>query len=162
MSLSERIPINEISSKIKLKKNVDSKGVKQNNYYIKNEISIFKPNTKKKKNNMNKSNDEQNILKNTKSPYFPKIKDEELNNLTYKIAIEVDKRSYCQYYWALLKKKHMILFPFISSRDYNIKVVKISLLLVSFSLYFTINGFFFTDDTMHKVYENNGAYVILL
>ena len=161
MSFSERIPIKEISSKIKLKKSVDSKGVKQNNYYIKNEISIFKPNTKKKNNNMNKSNDEQNILKNTKSPYFPKIKDEELNNLTYKIAIEVDKRSYCQYYWALLKKKHIILFAFVASADYNIRVVKLTLFLVSFSLYFTVNGFFFTDSTMHKVYENNGAFNFL-
>ena len=61
------------------------------------------------------------ILKNTKSPYFPKICDEELSNLEYKIAIEVDKRTYFQYYWSLLKKKHMILFAFIASDDYKCK-----------------------------------------
>ena len=32
---------------------------------------------------------------------------------------------------------------------------------MSFSLYFTINGFFFNDDTMHKVYEDNGSYNFL-
>ena len=55
----------------------------------------------------------------------------------------------------------MILFAFIASDDYNIKTVKISLLLVSFSLYFSVNGFFFSDDTMHKVYENNGVFNFL-
>ena len=36
--------------------------------------------------------------------------------------------------------------------------IKISLLLLSFSLYFTINGFFFNDETMNKINEDNGAY----
>ena len=36
--------------------------------------------------------------------------------------------------------------------------MKVLLFIVSFSLYFTINGFFFSDDTMNKIYEDNGAY----
>ena len=39
--------------------------------------------------------------------------------------------------------------------------VKISLLLLSFSLYFTINGFFFSDATMHKINEDKGVYNFL-
>ena len=39
--------------------------------------------------------------------------------------------------------------------------IKISLLLLSFSLYFTINGFFFSDETMNKINENNGIYDII-
>ena len=39
--------------------------------------------------------------------------------------------------------------------------IKIALFIVSFSLYFTINGFFFSDKTMHKVYEDKGAYNII-
>ena len=35
------------------------------------------------------------------------------------------------------------------------------LFLLSFSLYFTINGFFFSDETMHKIYEDNGNYNII-
>ena len=106
------------------------------------------------------------ILKNIrnlsdKNNYYTKLNnlnDEELNTLSYKKAIELDKRTYFQYYWGLLKKKQLILFAFIVSKDYNIRVVKIALLIVSFSLYFTINGFFFTDSSMHKIYKNNGKF----
>ena len=40
-------------------------------------------------------------------------------------------------------------------------MIKISLFCLSFGLYFTINGFFFTDDTMHKLYEDKGKYNIV-
>ena len=87
--------------------------------------------------------------------------DEELNSLEYEIALIADKRTYFQYYWSLIKKKQIILFTFISSNDYNLFHIKICLLLLSFSLYFTINGFFFTDETMNKIYEDNGYYDII-
>ena len=34
-------------------------------------------------------------------------------------------------------------------------------MLISSSLYFTINGFFFDDRTMHKIYEDKGVYNII-
>ena len=89
------------------------------------------------------------------------LNDQELNNLEYEIAILVDKRTYFQYYWSLLKRKQLILFSFLPSNDYNLFSLKISLFLLSFSLYFTINGFFFSDETMHKIHEDNGAFDIL-
>ena len=93
--------------------------------------------------------------------YIKALNDSELNSLDYELAIQYDKRTYLQYYWSLLKKKQLILFAFIPSNDYNINTIKISLLLLSFSLYFTVNGFFFSDETMHKVYEDNGDLDIL-
>jgi hypothetical protein len=39
--------------------------------------------------------------------------------------------------------------------------LKISLFIVSFSLYFSINAFFFNDNTMHKIYEDKGVYNII-
>ena len=33
--------------------------------------------------------------------------------------------------------------------------------MTCFSLYITINGFFFTDETMHKIYINKGSYNIM-
>ena len=36
----------------------------------------------------------------------------ELNNLQYKEAIEEDKRTFIQYYFALLKTKHLLMFSF--------------------------------------------------
>ena len=89
------------------------------------------------------------------------LNDEELNNLEYEKAIQVDKRTYFQYYYSLLKKKQLILFAFYPANDYNLITVKVSLLLLSFSLYFAINGFFFSDETMNKINEDKGVYNIL-
>ena len=89
------------------------------------------------------------------------LNDQELNSLEYNIAVYIDKRTYFQYYWSLLKKKHLILFTFIPANDYNLFSLKISLFLLSFSLYLTINGFFFTDSTMNKITEDNGNFDIL-
>ena len=101
-----------------------------------------------------KSNKNNNFIKNDK---IISMNDQELNSLDYKNALFYDKRTYFQYYWSLLKKKHMIFFAFIPSNDYNLQYLKISLLLLSFSLSLNINGFFFSDKTMHKIYEDEGV-----
>ena len=77
-----------------------------------------------------------------------------MNNLDYNEAIKIDKRTYFEYYCSLLKRKQLLLFSFFPNNDYNLVELKISLLLLSFSLYFTINGFFFSDETMHKIYKD--------
>ena len=92
--------------------------------------------------------------------YF-KYNDEELNSLSYNKALKYDKRTYLQYYFSLLKKKHIILFWIVPSNDYNLTTLKISLFLLNFSLYFTVNGFFFIDATMHNYFKNNGAFDFL-
>jgi hypothetical protein len=90
-----------------------------------------------------------------------KFNSEELNNLQYEDAIKFDKRTFFQYYISLLKKKHLIFFSFFPTDDYNLTTAKISLFLLSFSLYFTINGFFFSDKTMNKINENKGKLNII-
>jgi len=87
-----------------------------------------------------------------------KYNDYELNNLDYIKAIEIDKRSYLKYYFSLLKRKQLIIFTFYTSDDYNSKILKISLLLFSFALYYTVNALFFNDSTMHKIYEDEGSF----
>ena len=89
------------------------------------------------------------------------LNDEELNSLDYGTAVIIDKRTFLQYYWSLLKKRHLILFAFYPANDYNIMIIKVSFFIISFSLYMTINGFFFSDETMHKVFENNGEFNII-
>ena len=57
-------------------------------------------------NNINptiKAEDKRNYL-------FQNLNDQELNTLEYKSAIQIDKRTYFQYYWALLKKKYFIIY----------------------------------------------------
>ena len=81
-----------------------------------------------------------------------------MNNLSYKEALKLDKRNYCQYYFSLLRTKHIFIFTFFTNTDYNSKIIKIILFLFSFSLYFTVNALFFNDSTLHKIYEDLGRY----
>ena len=99
--------------------------------------------------------------KKKKNENINNLNDEELNNLEYDKALIIDKRTYFQYYWSLLKKKHLLLFTFYPIKDYNLKTIKICLFLFSFSLYFTVNGFFFSDNTMHKIYMDNGKFNLI-
>ena len=92
---------------------------------------------------------------------YNNLNDQELNSLEYETAIVIDKRTYFQYYWSLLKKKQLILFTFFPQQDYNLISIKICLFLISFSLYFTFAAFFFSDETMHKIHKENGVFNII-
>ena len=87
-----------------------------------------------------------------------KCNDYELNNLTYNEAKKFDKRRYTDYYFSLLRIKQIVIFTFYTYNDYNSKMVKICLFLFSFALYFTVNTLFYSDSTMHKIYEDNGKF----
>jgi len=86
-----------------------------------------------------------------------KYNDEELNTLEYELALKYDKRTYWQYYISLLESKHNLIFSFYYN-DYNSKIIKIDLFYIGFAGYYAINGLFFDDDTMHKIYETKGSY----
>ena len=146
-------------AKIKLKKNL-----------IDNLLIYKEKNKKNKLNALNSKNTFFEKIKKNKTKTKTKTKakeykvkyknlnDQELNSLEYKLALKYDKRTYIHYYWSLLKRKQLILFSFIPNNDYNIRTIKIALFLISFSLYFTINGFFFNDKTMRKIYVDKGKY----
>ena len=87
--------------------------------------------------------------------------DRELNSVDYNDALKYDKRTYFQYYLSLLLQKHLILSTFFVINDYNLYTLKTILFLLSFCLYFSVNGFFFSDETMHKIYKERGVYNIL-
>ena len=103
--------------------------------------------------NKNNVKDEIQILELTQG-----LSDQEMNNLEYEVALIIDKRTFLQYYFSLLKKSHILLFTFWPSDDYNLMYMKIVLFIVSFSLYFTINAFFFTDNSMYNIYYNDGQF----
>ena len=81
-----------------------------------------------------------------------------MNNLNYEEAIKIDKRNFMQYYLSLIKTKHVLIFTFYTKSDYNSRIIKIILFFFSFALYCTINALFFTDSTMHKIYEDQGNF----
>ena len=84
--------------------------------------------------------------------------DYELNTLSYEKALEIDKRTYFQFYFSLLKQKHLLIFTFNSNNDYNSKIIKICLFFFSFALYYTVNSLFFNYSTMHKIYQDKGTF----
>ena len=145
---------NGSKTKLNSSKNKSSfKKLNKNNSQIK--FTINKEKEKNKKNKLNKNN---NIKKNSNNHI---LNTQELNSLNYKQAIKLDKRSYFQYYFSLLLKKHLILFSFIPTKDFNIVSLKICLFLIIFSLYFAVNGFFFNDKSMHNIYIDNGSFNIV-
>ena len=83
---------------------------------------------------------------------------EEMNDLSYNLALNYDKRTFCQYYRSLLKLKHCLFFFFFNNDDYNPKIIKIDLFFIGFGMDYIINALFFNDETMHKIYVNKGLF----
>ena len=162
--INKKNSINQIY-KIRKSKEKEIKG--NNNTKKKQSKSSTKLSRIKERNSLKKQRTHRAIIhnygnyENIKVIKINSYNDSELNSLTYQLALKYDNRSYFQYYWSLLIKKQLILFAFLPSNDYNLNTIKISLFLLSFSLYFTINGFFFNDETMHKVYEDKGTFDLL-
>ena len=113
-----------------------------------------KKNTLKKSLSLSK-NKNKNISKEIYEQIY-KFNNDELNSMKYEDAIEYDKRTYFQYYKSLIKQKHLIIFTFFNKNDYNLFSIKLTLFIFSFSLYFTVNALFFDDNTMNKIYQNQG------
>ena len=76
----------------------------------------------------------------------------------YDLALKYDKRTYRQYYISLLRTKHLLFFSFCKNKDYNSRIIKMDLFFISFAIYYTINALFFNDNTMHKIYVDEGSY----
>ena len=87
---------------------------------------------------------------------------EELNGLEYEYAVEIDMRSYFELYYSLLKRQNIIIFclPY-CGEDFNISILKLSLLIFQFILFIMVSAFFFTDNTLNNVYENKNKFDVL-
>ena len=81
-----------------------------------------------------------------------KYNSDELNELPLKKAIKHDKRSFCKYYWDILQFSHIILNVFLRYNDYNLFVVKLGLLFMTFPINLTFNIFFYTNKTIELNY----------
>ena len=60
----------------------------------------------------------ENIIK------FTEYNDLELNSLKYPEALRVDKRTYIQFYFSLLRTNHLLIFSFCPNKDYNSRIIK--------------------------------------
>ena len=115
----------------------------------------FNLNKKEKPSPLNQINNIEIIT--NKNETIIKYNDFELNNMVYEKALRIDKRTYFQYYFSLIKTRHLLVFVFYSS-DYNSTIIKLNLFCLSFTIYFFVNALFFDDKTMHKIYVAGGSY----
>ena len=153
-------PPKESKNRNEIINNNDSKGIKLNNssdskvqLKISQKIIDCKDSSRKDISILNS-----NYIKSKKhNKNFIYYDDNEFNELSYSEAFKVDRRTYRQYYFSVLRMKYLLVFTF-SSNDYNSKSIKISLFIFTFSLYFTVNSLFFRDSTMHKIYIDKGSF----
>ena len=124
---------------------------------IKNHSIKTESNKNSFRNLIDKNN--QTIIK--KSKEIMEYNDREKNDLTYDLALKYDKRTYCQYYFSLLRTKHIFFFSFFKNNDYNSQIIKMDLFFVGFTIYYTVNALFFNDNTMHKIYVDEGSYNLI-
>ena len=105
---------------------------------------------------INSNNNKELIEKKTlkKKKYYD---DYQLNEMEYNEAVQLDKRPFFQMYWSILKREHMIIFLFYLD-DYNIPCIKFARAFFLICTDMALNVFFFSDDSMHKIYLNYGKY----
>ena len=87
------------------------------------------------------------------------LNDTEKNSLSYEQALMFDKRTFIQYYFSLLRTKHLFIFSFYcNNKDYNVQIIKIFLFFFFFIVHLVVNALFFNDNTMHQIYEDEGHF----
>ena len=84
--------------------------------------------------------------------------EEEINGLSYNLALLYDKRNYCKYYFSLIKTQHNLICALFNNNDYNCGIIKINLFFIGFTIEYIVNALFYDDDTMHKIYESKGDF----
>ena len=86
-----------------------------------------------------------------------KLNDSEMNSLTYIKALKYDNRTYIQFYYSLLKTGHIVIKIF-NKTDYNSQIIKLFLSIFNFCMNLAVNALFFSDDTMHRILEDEGEF----
>ena len=84
------------------------------------------------------------------------LTEEELNFAEFEEAKAQDHRTFAQYYWSLLKMKQLFIFTFYTSKDHNLRIIKIALFILFLSFYFAFTALFFNDSIMRELYIFRG------
>ena len=82
----------------------------------------------------------------------------ELNELEYEEAIIYDKRTFIKIYWDILCREHKIIFTFFICNDHNLLYIKYARFIFLFATDMAMNVFFFSDESMNKIFLNYGKY----
>ena len=135
----EKINNSDPPKKLKKKESIKSININFNNF---SNIQII-----------NKSpNSERISIKNE-----PKLDDFQINELEYNKAVKLDKRKFLRMYWSVIKREHTLIFLFYFD-DYNLYYIKFARCFFLICTDMALNVFFFSDDSMHKIYLDYGKY----
>ena len=158
-SISKEVSTSRKKSMKHFTRNADvfSKRYSDKNLLMSNKLSSYKKLSIINPENKVKTNVNSNSEKNEENP-DEKLDNFELNNLEYDKAIQLDKRSFLKMYWSILLREHLIIFTFFVRNDYNLVYVKLSRFIFLVCTDMALNVFFFSDDTMHKMYIDYGKY----
>ena len=78
-----------------------------------------------------------------------------LDDLEFDDAIKLDKRDFCEFLIENLKKDQVIMDTFYYKENLIPFSIKIILLLLNIDLYFIVNGLFFNEEYLSKLFNSN-------
>ena len=119
-------------------------------------FNILKLNEDNKKNKNQNIKSKINVEKNENSEKTYN----ELNFAIYKDAAKNDKRTAMQFYFSLIKTKHLLFFPFTKKNDFNALSMKVCFLFLMIGFILTISVLFIDESDLHEFYVSNGAFNI--
>ena len=59
-----------------------------------------------------------------------------------------------------IKTQNNLICALFNNNDYNSGIIKIDLFFIGFTIEYTVNALFYNDDTMHKIFESKGSFVL--
>ena len=86
------------------------------------------------------------------------LDDYEINNLIFEEALKLDKRTFIQIYFCMLRKKHILISIFCNTDDNNLTILKFSRFVFLLGTNFSMSVLFFFDESMHKIYINSQGF----
>ena len=123
--------------------------IKKVKFSTKNKVNEKVKDKKKGKTEEEKLTDDDKVSEKTQIyEYTP----EEMNELPLKRALKYDKRGFCAYYGNILTFSHIILNVFFRFNDYNLFIVKLGLLFMTYPINLTFNIFFYTNKSIKLSY----------
>jgi len=79
----------------------------------------------------------------------------DLDDMYYDDAIKLDQRNFFEYFSCRLRQKQIIMETFFYKENIKPLSIKALLLLLNIDLYFVINGLFFNEEYIIKIYNSN-------
>ena len=84
--------------------------------------------------------------------------DDELSEMSFKLALLYDKRTFWKCYFSQIKFSHLIYFIFYNKSGFHVFLVKLLFGVFSISYLFLFNAFLYTDNNISHYFKNENKY----